>query len=58
MDCGAEGVKEMTRFEYAVELLKILCNCVSENGLVRMEAVEATARAIMDLGKREGAEGK
>lgn len=44
----------MTRFECAVELLKILCNCVSENGLVRMDTVEATARAIMDLGRNEG----
>lgn len=49
MDCGAEGVKEMTRLECAVKLLwnlRFQDTCNSED-------VEAFAYAIMELGRSE-----
>lgn len=48
----------MTRLDCAIELLGLLCMAVSENGLFSMDKIEAVARAIMELGRSEGADAK
>ena len=45
----------MTRLECAIELLGLLCESASVNGAVSMDKVGAVARAIMELGRGEGA---
>ena len=45
----------MTRLDCAIELLGLLCNVVSNTGIVSTDEVEAVARAIMELGRSEGA---
>mgnify|MGYP006987462853 CR=1 FL=1 len=45
----------MTRLGCAIELLRLLCKFASDNGVVAMEKIEAVARAIMELGRSEGA---
>nr|DAV69835.1 MAG TPA: hypothetical protein [Caudoviricetes sp.] len=45
----------MTRLDCAIELLGFLCKEVSVNGTVAMDKTEAVARAIMELGRGEGA---
>ena len=48
----------MTRLDCAIELLELLCNVVSNTRTVTMDKVEAVARAIMALGRSEGAGAK
>lgn len=48
----------MTRLECAIELLGLLGKSASVNGIVSMDKVEAVARAIMELGRSEGADAK
>lgn len=48
----------MTRLDCAIELLGLLCMVVSENKVNIMDKVEAVARAIMELGRGEGAGAK
>ena len=48
----------MTRLNCAIELLGLLCKTVFDNGIVSMDKVEAVARAIMELGRSEGAGAK
>ena len=48
----------MTRLDCAIELLGLLCMAVSENKVNIMDKVEAVARAIMELGRSEGAGAK
>ena len=51
----------MTRLDCAIELLGLLCMAVSENKVNKvniMDKVEAVARAIMELGRSEGAGAK
>ena len=48
----------MTRLDCAIVLLGFLCNAVSNTGTVAMDQVEAVARAIMALGRSEGAGAK
>lgn len=48
----------MTRFDCVIELLGLLCESASVNGAVSMDKVEAVARAIMELGRGEGAGAK
>ena len=48
----------MTRLDCAIELLGLLCMVVSDKGVVSMDKVEAVARAIMELGRSEGAGAK
>ena len=45
----------MTRLDCAIELLGLLGKSASVNGAVSMDKVEAVARAIMELGRSEGA---
>lgn len=45
----------MTRLDCAIELLELLCKSASVNGEVSMDKVEVVARAIMELGRSEGA---
>ena len=45
----------MARLECAIELLGLLCKSASVNGAVSTDEVEAVARAIMELGRSEGA---
>lgn len=48
----------MTNFDCAIELLGLLGKSASVNGTVSMDKVEAVARAIMELGRSEGADAK
>ena len=48
----------MTNLDCAIELLRLLCKSASVNGAVSMDKVEAVARAIMELGRSEGAGAK
>ena len=48
----------MTRLDCAIELLGLLCESASVNGAVSMDKVGAVARAIMELGRSEGADVK
>ena len=48
----------MTNLDCAIELLGLLRMAVSDNGVVSMDKVEAVARAIMELGRSEGAGAK
>ena len=48
----------MTNLDCAIELLGLLCNVVSDTGIVSMDKVEAVVRAIMALGRSEGAGAK
>lgn len=48
----------MTRLGCAIELLRLLCKFASDNGVVAMDKIEAVARAIMELGRSEGADVK
>ena len=48
----------MTNLDCAIVLLGFLCNVVSDTGTVSMDKVEAVARAIMELGRSEGAGAK
>lgn len=48
----------MTRLDCAIELLGLLCESASVNGAVSMDKVGAVARAIMELGRNEGADAK
>lgn len=48
----------MTRLDCAIELLGLLCESASVNGTVSMDKVGAVARAIMELGRSEGAGAK
>lgn len=45
----------MTRLDCAIELLGLLGKSASVNGTVSIDKVEAVARAIMALGRSEGA---
>ncbi len=45
----------MTRLDCAIELLRFLCKDASINGAVAIDKMEAVARAIMELGRGEGA---
>lgn len=45
----------MTRFDCVIELLGLLCESASVNGAVAIDKMEAVARAIMELGRGEGA---
>ena len=45
----------MTRFDCVIELLGLLCESASVNGAASMDKVEAVARAIMEIGRSEGA---
>lgn len=45
----------MTRFDCAIELLRFLCREAFINGAVTIDKMEAVARAIMELGRGEGA---
>ena len=45
----------MTRLDCAIELLGLLGKSASVNRVVSMDKVEAVARAIMALGRSEGA---
>ena len=46
------------KLDCAIELLRLLGKSVSVNGTVFMDKVEAVARAIMELGRSEGAGAK
>lgn len=48
----------MTNLDCAIELLGLLGKSASVNGIVSMDKVEAVARAIMELGRSEGAGAK
>lgn len=48
----------MTRLDCAIVLLGLLCNVVSNTGIVSTDEVEAVARAIMELGRGEGVDAK
>ena len=48
----------MARLDCAIELLGLLCESASVNGAVSMDKVGAVARAIMELGRGEGADAK
>lgn len=48
----------MTRLGCAIELLRLLCKFASDNRVVAMDKIEAVARAIMELGRGEGADAK
>ena len=48
----------MTNLDCAIVFLGFLCNVVSDTGTVAMDKVEAVARAIMELGRSEGAGAK
>ena len=48
----------MTNLDCAIVLLGFLCNVVFDTGTVSMDKVEAVARAIMELGRSEGAGAK
>ena len=48
----------MTRLDCAIELLGLLCNVVSNTRTVSTNEVEVVARAIMALGRSEGAGAK
>ena len=48
----------MTRLDCAIELLRFLCKDASINGAVAIDKMEAVARAIMELGRGEGADAK
>ena len=48
----------MTNLDCAIELLGLLSKSASVNGIVSMDKVEAVARAIMELGRSEGAGAK
>ena len=48
----------MTRLVRAIELLGLFGKSASVNGIVSMDKVEAVARAIMELGRSEGAGAK
>ena len=48
----------MTNLDCAIVLLGFLCKTVFDNGAVSMDKVEAVARAIMELGRSEGAGAK
>lgn len=48
----------MTRLDCAIELLGLLYIAVSKNEINIMDKVEAVARAIMELGRSEGAGAK
>ena len=48
----------MTNLDCAIVLLRFLCKDASVNGAVSMDKVEAVARAIMELGRNEGADAK
>ena len=48
----------MTRLDCAIELLGLLCNVVSNTRTVSTNEVGAVARAIMELGRSEGAGAK
>lgn len=48
----------MTRLDCAIELLGLFGKSASVNGIVSMDKVEAVARAIMELGRSEGAGAK
>lgn len=48
----------MTNLDCAIVLLGLLCIAVSENKVNIMDKVEAVARAIMELGRSEGAGAK
>ena len=48
----------MTNLDCAIVLLGLLCMAVSDTGTVSMDKVEAVARAIMELGRSEGAGAK
>lgn len=45
----------MTNLDCAIVLLGFLCNVVSDTWIVSMDKVEAVAKAIMELGRGEGA---
>ena len=45
----------MTKLDCAIVLLGFLCNAVSDTGIISTDEVEAVARAIMELGRSEGA---
>ena len=48
----------MTRLDCAIGLLGLLCKTVSKNEINIRDKVEAVARAIMELGRSEGAGAK
>ena len=48
----------MTNLDCAIVLLGFLYNVISDTGTVAMDKVEAVARAIMELGRNEGAGAK
>ena len=48
----------MTRLDCAIELFGLLCMAVSKNEINIIDKVEAVARAIMELGRSEGAGAK
>lgn len=48
----------MTRLDCEIELLGLLGKSASINGTVSTDEVEAVARAIMELGRSEGAGAK
>ena len=48
----------MTRLDCAIGLLGLLGKSAPVNGTVSMDKVEAVARAIMELGRSEGAGAK
>lgn len=48
----------MTNLDCAIELLGLLDKSASVKGTVSMDKVEAVARAIMELGRSEGAGAK
>ena len=48
----------MTNLDCAIVLLGLLGKSTSVNGAVSMDKVEAVARAIMELGRSEGAGAK
>lgn len=48
----------MTNLDCAIVLLGLLCMAVSKNEVNIMDKVEAVARAIMELGRSEGAGAK
>lgn len=45
----------MTRLDCAIELLGLLCNAILDNKIIDINKVEAVTRAIMELGRGEGA---